>query len=101
MPLIEVQVEDRHNASFPAHRMADVVVTTTDGRTLSSGDVHARGSLDAPLKESDVEAKFHNFAAQNIGDTRAASIWAMRHQLLEPSARLSDLATLVTGPAGE
>lgn len=98
MPRISVQVEDRHNAHFPQYRMADVSVTTTDDRVLTSGDVHARGSLDAPLSEREVEEKFHNFASPTIGATRAADIWTMRRHLLEPGVRLAELSALVHPP---
>ncbi|MGC3938644.1 MmgE/PrpD family protein [Roseobacter sp. EG26] len=96
MPRISVRVEARHNATFPQYRMADVTLTTTDGRELKSGDTHARGGLDAPLTEAEIERKFHNFTAPTLGAERSARIWSMRDRLLEPDARFCELTALVT-----
>jgi 2-methylcitrate dehydratase PrpD len=92
---IKVHVSDHHNATFPAKRMADVTVTLTDGTRLSSGDVHARGGLDAPLTEAEVEEKFGNFAGPQLGPVRTKAIWAMRDALLQPETLFADLAELV------
>ncbi|MGB7241286.1 MAG: MmgE/PrpD family protein [Sulfitobacter sp.] len=96
LPRISVHVEDRHCANFPKHRMADVVVTTTDGTKISSGDVHARGGIDAPLSEAEIAQKFENFAAPTIGRSRAQAIWRMRENMLDPDLPFSALTDLVS-----
>lgn len=93
---ISVEVEDRHNASFPKHRMADVTVTLTDGRVFHSGDIHARGGLDAPMDEAEVAQKFRNFAKPTLGSERSAAIWAMREKLLLPDTRFAELSALLS-----
>ena len=96
LPRISVHVDERHNATFPAHRMADVTLTLTDGRTLSSGNVHARGGLDAPLSEAEVEEKFHLFAGPTLGPDRTRALWTMREKLLQPDTMFRELADLVS-----
>ena len=96
LPRISVHVDERHNATFPQKRMADVTVVLTDGTELRSGDVHARGGLDAPMAESEVAEKFANFAAPTLGDERVRAIWEMREGLLAPGMKFAALADLVT-----
>jgi 2-methylcitrate dehydratase PrpD len=99
LPRITVTAVQRHNDRFPAMRVGDVVIETTDGRRLSSGDVHARGGVDAPMPEAEIEEKFHVMTSSTLPEARSRAIWAMRHRLLEPGTRLADLTALIQGPA--
>ncbi len=94
---ITVREEPRHTARFPAGRWSDVTIMMSDGRTCSSGDVNARGGPEAPMDEAEVEAKFRTMAAA-LGEPRVSDLWSMRHRLLEPDARFSELAPLVRAP---
>ncbi|MFK7867883.1 MAG: hypothetical protein AB8B58_01450 [Roseobacter sp.] len=98
LPRIFVAVKDHHNASFPTHRMADVTLTLTDGRILTSGDVHARGGLDAPISDTKVAAKLYDFASPTLGTARAAKLWAIRDHLLRPTALFKDTMELLMDP---
>lgn len=49
---------------------ARVVVTARDGRTWSEEVQAARGSLEAPMVEADIEAKFHALAKSRIPSER-------------------------------
>jgi 2-methylcitrate dehydratase PrpD len=62
MDRIAIAEDPRHSGRFPAGRWSDVTLTLADGRTLTSGDVHARGGPEAPLSLSEIEAKFHLMA---------------------------------------
>ncbi|MBX3568016.1 MAG: MmgE/PrpD family protein [Rhizobiaceae bacterium] len=95
---ISVAQSDRHNARFPVGRWADVAITTTDGRTLLSGDVHARGGPESPLSRSDVEAKYMEFAVPVLGEPRAAAIRDAILSLTAPRSRFADLAALLYDP---
>jgi 2-methylcitrate dehydratase PrpD len=97
MDRIAIAEDPRHSARFPGGRWSDVTLTLTDGRTLASGDVHARGGPEAPLPRPEIEAKFH-LMAQPLSAPRRAAIWSMRDRLLEPDTRFSDLLTLLTDP---
>lgn len=89
-------VEDaRHSSRFPAGRWSDITVETTDGRTLASGDVHARGGPEAWMEDSEVAEKFDGIAG-NLAPARRTAIWAMRDRLLEPDSKLSELSALIT-----
>jgi 2-methylcitrate dehydratase PrpD len=97
MDRIAIAEDPRHSGRFPAGRWSDVTLTLADGRTLTSGDVHARGGPEAPLSLSEIEAKFH-LMAQPLTETRRAAIWAMRERLTAPGTRFADLLTLLSDP---
>jgi 2-methylcitrate dehydratase PrpD len=96
---ISVSESERHNARFPANRWADVTISTRDGRVLMSGDVHARGGPEAPLTLEDVEAKYMEFAAPVLGESRAGAIRAAVQSLTRSDSRFSDLSALLYDPA--
>jgi 2-methylcitrate dehydratase PrpD len=93
---ITVAEDARHSKRFPLGRWADLTVTLTDGTTLASGDMHARGGPESPMSEAEIEAKLMSFASPTLGQERAAKLWAMRRALLREGALFSDLAALVT-----
>ncbi|ANT53884.1 MmgE/PrpD family protein [Mesorhizobium amorphae CCNWGS0123] len=95
---ITVSESERHTARFPAGRWADVVVTTTDGRVLMSGDVHARGGPEAPLTDAEIEAKYMEFAAPVLGQGRAGAIRDAVLSLSDPDGLFSDLSVLLYDP---
>ena len=95
---ISVVESQRHSARFPAGRWADVVITTTDGRMLASGDVHARGGPEAPLSAQEVEAKFMEFAAPVVGHARASAIRDAILSLTGAESRFSKLSDLLYDP---
>ncbi|GAB5439349.1 MmgE/PrpD family protein [Falsiruegeria mediterranea] len=92
MSRISVAETDEHSTRFPVGRWADVQITTTDGRTLVSGDTHARGGPEAPMSREEVIAKFMEFATPSLGGTRAAAIRDAALGLTRPESKLSDLA---------
>jgi 2-methylcitrate dehydratase PrpD len=96
LPRIFVQEEPRHSVRFPAQRCADITLALSDGRTLCSGDVEARGGPEAPLAREEVEAKLHLFADPIIGQGRASSLWRMHKNMLEADHLFSDLIALAT-----
>jgi 2-methylcitrate dehydratase PrpD len=98
MMRIRVAESDRHSARFPKGRWADVIITTTDGRALKSGDVHARGGPEAPISRDEVIAKYMEFAAPVVGPSRAEAIRDVVLSWVEPTSRYSDLSPFVFGP---
>lgn len=95
---INITESERHSARFPAGRWADVVITTTDGRVLVSGDVHARGGPEAPLTRDEIKAKYMEFAAPAIGERRAVAIRDAILSLTDRGSRFSDLSALLYDP---
>ncbi|MBT6109470.1 MAG: MmgE/PrpD family protein [Rhodospirillales bacterium] len=95
---IEVNEVARHSDRFPQYRMADVVIELKDGRTLESGDVHARGGPESPMDEADVIAKFMEFSAPSIGESRASEIRDTVLNFTTPGRMFSDLAALIYDP---
>jgi 2-methylcitrate dehydratase PrpD len=90
--------EPRHQARFPAGRWSDVDIVLTDGRVLSSGDVHARGGPERPFTADDILAKFMEFAAPGIGKDRTLRIRDAALGLTQSSSSFDDLARLLYDP---
>ena len=84
--------EPRHEARFPEGRWGDVELVLADGRTLASGDVHARGGPEHPFSAAEITAKFMAFAAPVLGEARAGAIRDAALRLAEPGSRFGDLA---------
>lgn len=98
MARITVTESDRHNARFPEGRWADVSITTTNGRVLESGDIHARGGPEAPISRDEVIAKYMEFTAPVIGASRAEAIRKVILGWVAPNSRYSDLSPFIFGP---
>ncbi len=94
LPTIKVVEDDRHNVRFPAGRWSDVTVNLKDGRTLESGDVHARGGPEAPMTDDEIQTKFMTMTMPPLPEARAGAIWKMREDLLD-DAPFSGLSPLV------
>ncbi|WP_027056037.1 MmgE/PrpD family protein [Mesorhizobium erdmanii] len=95
---ITVLESERHSARFPAGRWADVAITTSDGRILVSGDVHARGGPEAPLTQTEIVAKYMEFAAPVLGQGRAEAIRDAVLSLNDRDSLFSDLSALLYDP---
>ncbi|OBY28043.1 MmgE/PrpD family protein [Leisingera sp. JC1] len=92
---ITVAEAARHSARFPACRVADVVVTLTDGRVFETGDVHARGGPEAPFSQEDIVRKFMEFAAPSLGEARAGAIRDAVLGFTKEGSKFSDLGRLI------
>lgn len=98
MTRITVAECEHHNQRFPQGRCADVVIRTTEGQALASGDVHARGGPEAPMSKQEVIEKFMAFSAPTIGQARASIVRDGILNLVQPDARFSDLESLLYDP---
>jgi len=95
-------VEDaKHSARFPEARWSDVSVDLTNGRTLHSGDVHARGGRGAPLSNAEILDKFSALCSVSIDHVRTDAIAEASLNLLHEGARFSQLAKLVAPPTSK
>ena len=74
-----------------------MTVETTDGRTLASGDVNAKGGFEVPMSLAEIEDKFHIMAAA-LPDARRTAIWNMRARLLDPETKFADLLRHLHAP---
>lgn len=95
IPKITVSEDVRHSDRFPVARWSDIEVTLTNGRVLTSGDVHARGGPEAPMSDAEILQKLHHMADASLSAPRVNAIWALRDALLEPDTKFADLAALV------
>jgi len=96
---ISVAESDAHNATFPHTRDADVQITLNDGRVLDSGLVHARGGSERPMDESEIIAKFEDYASPVIGVDRARVIVAAVTGMADGTCGLDDLRAHLYTPA--
>ncbi len=101
MSRISVKENERHNARFPEGRWADVVIETVDGKTIASGDIHARGGPEVPMDRQDILDKFYDFAAPAIGKKRSARICEETLALTQPGSVYSELGRLLYSPPGD
>ncbi len=74
MGRIEVALDGRAEAAFPAMRGARVAVTTRDGKVHRHHQKTRRGDPDLPLSDDEIGAKFHLQADPVIGAGAAAKI---------------------------
>ena len=61
---------------FPARRFAELDIETRDGRRFQSGPTEASGDPETPLSDSQMRAKFHQFADEPLGIERSERIEA-------------------------
>ena len=81
-----VHESNDYNDRFPAGRWGDVTLTLKDGRRLESGPRDARGGPENPMKEDEILAKFHDYAAPAIGKVRARALADAVRRLADPGS---------------
>lgn len=64
------------NASFPAHRFAQVTITTTDGQRYESPATEARWNGDDPPTDEELLTKFRWLAAESLAPNGVAALEA-------------------------
>jgi len=89
-----VQESDIYNRSFPADRCGDVTVHLKNGKRIASGATSARGGPDNPLSESEIVAKFRDYAGPALGVTRAARLEQAVRSLPDQSGNFLDIIEL-------
>jgi 2-methylcitrate dehydratase PrpD len=68
---VQAHVDDRIDEAS-----ADVTVTMNDGRKHHAFVEHAIGSLERPMSDDDLAAKFHDLVDPELGDARATELFA-------------------------
>jgi len=95
---VETSPQPRHEQRYPEGRWADVAFKLHDGRTLTSGDVHARGGPERPYNQNDIIAKFEEFASPVLGNARAAKLRNAVLQLTDKEASFGAVAECLYDP---
>lgn len=95
---ISVRVAERHDARFPKARWSDATITLTNGTLLTSGDVHARGGVEAPMSTEELHEKFHSMVSIVMSRGDAEQIWEAGQRLLDNGFMFKDLAGLCARP---
>ena len=98
---ITIVEDERHSSRFPTGRWSDVTITLKGGRTLVSGDVHARGGPEAPMQAHEVREKYNAMTRNSLPAIRAAQIWNGGAELLSSNAKFGDFTRLVYSPLKE
>ncbi len=99
LPKIKITEDVRHSTRFPAGRWSNVTIELTDGRVLPSGDVHATGGPEAPMRAEQFKHKFDMMAAAALSPERAAAVWSAGQCLLDDGLLFASLAEHVHAPA--
>jgi 2-methylcitrate dehydratase PrpD len=77
----------------------DIVVTLDDGRTIDKRVFHAIGSLERPLSDAELNAKFRGQSASVVGEANCEALLALAWRLPE-LARAGDVAQAAVPGAG-
>lgn len=64
------------DSAYPKYYSGEVVIETTDGRTLSHREGINRGSADNPVSQADLEAKFFANATRTVSQEKAEAVKA-------------------------
>ncbi|MBV9568872.1 MAG: MmgE/PrpD family protein [Hyphomicrobiales bacterium] len=72
--LTSVEESETYNRDFPKNRLGDVTLVLHDGRRLRSGTLNARGGPDAPLTETEIIAKYREYATPTLGTARTRAL---------------------------
>jgi 2-methylcitrate dehydratase PrpD len=88
MQRIQLTVDPELDAAFPGQRAARVRIVTRDGRSAEYLQPTRKGDPDAPLTDSDLNAKFLELAQPVLGEDKAVRlldrIWSLENM---PSIR--------------
>jgi 2-methylcitrate dehydratase PrpD len=76
-----VNWETDPDSAFPRYYSGELVINTTDGRTLRHREAVNRGADARPLSEADVRDKFLSNARRAFSADRAERLWAAVMQL--------------------
>ncbi len=74
--LVELVEDPAFNARFPAERLARVVIETSSGATLDSGEVRPRWDVSAPPTDAELREKFLWLAQGGLPEARAVELEA-------------------------
>lgn len=91
---MKMSESDAFNATFPLQRHAGVTLHLRSGRSVSIPKVSPRWTAEHPPETEELRAKFHSYADDIIGVSRAQDIEATIDGL--DTRDLSDLITLVS-----
>jgi len=89
---MQTRIEPRHEQRYPDGRWADIEFELYDGRTVVSGDIHARGGPERPYSQNDIVEKFEEFAVPVLGETRTIKLRDAVLMLSDKSARFGAVA---------
>lgn len=92
---ITIVEDEKHSSRFPQSRWSDVSIVLKDGRSLQSGNVHARGGPEAPMEELELREKFNAMTAQVLSPEKADAIWSKGFDLLNEGSKFIDFCELI------
>jgi 2-methylcitrate dehydratase PrpD len=81
MQCINASIDPELDAAFPAQRAARVTIETRDGRRHAVLQPTRKGDPDAPLSDTELDAKFLELAVPVLGDARARTLLERLWQL--------------------
>lgn len=88
---IDLVEDPTANARFPQERWASVQVTLSDGRSVTSPSMRARGDADEPLSSAELDVKWGELVPPVLGNHDAARLRAT----IDNIADLDDISPLL------
>jgi 2-methylcitrate dehydratase PrpD len=99
--LTEATVNSEYESSYPARRLANVIITLKDGRVVESGTTEASGGPDPQPTEEEVTNKFRLFAGSVLTDARVLEIETAVMSLDDANADFKALLDLLSESVGD
>lgn len=94
--LTEATVDPEFESSYPAQRLANVIITLKDGSVIKSGTTQASGGPIPQPTESEVISKFRAYASSVLPEKRVKQIESAVLSLDEENADFKALLDLIT-----
>lgn len=99
--LTEATVNDEYESSYPARRLANVIITLKDGRVFDSGTTEASGGPDPQPTEEEVINKFRLYAGSILPEARVSEIETAVMSLDDANADFKALLDLLSESVGD
>jgi 2-methylcitrate dehydratase PrpD len=88
---IDLVEDPTANARFPHERWAAAQIEFSDGRSIASPSMRARGDADEPLTAAELDVKWDELVPPVLGDDEAARL----RTTIDRIAHLDDISPLL------
>ena len=93
---IKLEENQCHTNAFPAKRFASVVITLQSGDTLETENVEARGDVESPLSNEEIQTKFIQLTKGIISESKQNQLVKLIENL-DKEYNIKGLLDLITG----
>ena len=93
---IKLEENQCHTNAFPAKRFANVTITLQSGDTLATENVEARGDIENPLSNEEIQTKFIQLTKGIISESKQNQLIKLIENL-DKEDNIKGLLDLITG----